>query len=80
MQKIGKHGYTQAATSDDFCRETYKIKFGASVCGGGVKENREKKRGRVGRDKKRDQKIGSKTKTVILMYQPIATILRMIWL
>jgi hypothetical protein len=75
LQKIGKHGYTQAATSDDFCRETYKIKFGASVGGGGVKENRERKEGGWGRDKKRDQKIGSKTRTLILMYQPIATIL-----
>jgi len=40
----------------------------------------EKRKEGVGRDKKRDQKIGSKTKTVILMYQPIATNLRMIWL
>jgi hypothetical protein len=27
----GKHGYTTAATSDEFCRKTYKIKFGASM-------------------------------------------------
>jgi len=27
----GKHGMTEAATSDEFCRETYKIKFGASL-------------------------------------------------
>ena len=31
MRNAGNHGYVEAATLDEFCRETYKIKFGASL-------------------------------------------------
>jgi len=66
---VGKHAITEAATSSEFCRETYKIKFGASffsnhpsasgnqgaIWNYGASTARERERERKGRDERMEE-------------------------